>query len=47
MNKNRIRGATEQGEQADRCKAFVVKAKSRRSGGCAAKDRVLTWGDLA
>jgi hypothetical protein len=37
----------EQGEQARHCEAFVVKAKSRRSGGCAGKDRVLTRGDLA
>ena len=29
------------------CEAFVVNEKSRRSGGCAGKDRVLTWGDLA
>ena len=36
----------EQGEQARHCKAFVVKANLRRSGGCAGKDRVLTWGDL-
>ena len=37
----------EQGEQALHCKAFVVKVKSCRSSGCAGKDRVLTWGDLA
>lgn len=37
----------EQGEQARHCKAFVVKVKSCRSSGCAGKDRVLTWGDLA
>lgn len=37
----------EQGEQAHHCEAFVVKSKSRRSGGCAGKDRVLTWGELA
>ncbi len=37
----------DQGEQAHHCKAFVVKVKLRRSGGCAGKDRVLTWGDLA
>ena len=37
----------EQGEQAHHCAAFVVKSKSRRSGGCAGKDSVLTWGDLA
>ncbi len=37
----------EQGEQAHHCEAFVVKSKSRRSDGCAGKDRVLTWGVLA
>ena len=46
MNKNQIRGAMDQGEQARHCKAFVVNVKLRRSGGCAGKDRVLTWGDL-
>ncbi|EHX8709932.1 hypothetical protein [Escherichia coli] len=25
----------------------MVESKSRRSGSCAGKDRVLTWGDLA
>jgi len=47
MNKNWIRGATEQGEQASDCEALVVKATWRKSGGCEGKDRVLTWGDLA
>ena len=47
MNKNRIGGVTDQGEQARICKAFVVKERLRKFGGCAAKDRVLTWGDLA
>jgi hypothetical protein len=47
MNKNRIRGAAERGEPAGSGKASVVKAKWRRCGGCAVKDRVLTWGDLA
>ncbi|MDH1340868.1 hypothetical protein [Pseudomonas oleovorans] len=28
-------------------KALVIKAKWRRSGGCAEKECVLTWGDLA
>lgn len=37
----------EQGEQALHCKAFVVKVKLCRFSGCAGKDRVLTWGDLA
>jgi hypothetical protein len=47
MNKNRIEGATEQGERANNREALVVKAKWRRSGGCAVKECVLTWGDLA
>ena len=47
MYKNRIEGAAEQGERAENREAFVVKAKWRRSGGCAVKECVLTWGDLA
>jgi hypothetical protein len=47
MDKNRIRGVADQGERAHRREALVVKEKLRRSGGCAVKDRVLTWGDLA
>jgi hypothetical protein len=47
MNKNRIEGAAEQGEQARSCEALVTKAKWRKSGGCAVKECVLTWGDLA
>ena len=47
MNKNRIRGAAEQGERARDREALVVKAKWRKSGGCAVKECVLTWGDLA
>jgi hypothetical protein len=47
MDKNRIRGAAEQGERAINCEAFVIKAKWRKFGGCAAKECVLTWGDLA
>jgi hypothetical protein len=47
MNKNRIEGGVEQGERADFREAFVVKARWRRSGVCAGKDCVLTWGDLA
>ncbi len=35
------------GEQAHHCEAIVVEMKLRKSGGCAVKDRVLTWGDLA
>ena len=47
MNKNRIEGAAEQGERAINREALVIKAKRRRSGGCAGKECVLTWGDLA
>jgi len=47
MNKNRIEGAAEQGERAMNREAFVIKARWRRSGGCAGKECVLTWGDLA
>ena len=44
MNKNRIEGAAEQGERAKDREALVIKAKWRKSGGCAAKECVLTWG---
>ena len=47
MNKNRIEGAAEQGERAKNREALVIKARWRRSGGCAAKECVLTRGDLA
>jgi hypothetical protein len=47
MNKNRIEGAAAQGKRAKDCEALVIKAKQRRSGGCAAKECVLTRGDLA
>ena len=47
MNKNRIEGVAEQGERAKDCEALVIKARRRRSGGCAVKECVLTWGDLA
>ncbi len=47
MNKNRIEGAAKQGERANDRKAFVIKVKWCRSGGCAVKECVLTWGDLA
>jgi len=47
MNKNWIEGAAKQGERAKNREAFVIKAKRRRSGGCAMKEYVLTWGDLA
>ena len=47
MDKNRIQGAAEQSERARNRKALVIKAKRRKSGGCAVKECVLTWGDLA
>ena len=47
MNKNRIEGVAEQGERARDREALVIKARWRKSGGCAAKECVLTWGDLA
>ena len=47
MNKNRIEGAAEQGERAMNREALVIKARRRRSGGCAAKECVVTRGDLA
>ena len=46
-NTNRIEGAAEQGERARNREALVAKVKRRRSGGCAMKECVLTWGDLA
>ena len=47
MDKNRIEGAAEQGERAMNRKALVIKARWRKSGGCAVKECVLTRGDLA
>ena len=47
MNKNRIEGATEQGERAKDREALVIKARWCKSGGCAVKECALTWGDLA
>ena len=47
MNKNRIEGTAKQGERARYREALVIKAKRCRSGGCAMKDCVLTWGDPA
>ena len=46
MDKNRIQGVPDQGEWATDHEAFVVKEEGRKSGGCAVKDRVLTWGSL-
>jgi hypothetical protein len=47
MNKNWIEGTAEQGERANNRKALVIKVKRCRSSGCAVKECVLTWGDLA
>ena len=47
MNKNWIEGAAKQGEWATDYEALVIKAKWRKSGGCAVKECVLTRGDLA
>ena len=47
MDKNRIEGAAKQGERARLREALVIKAKWRKSGGCAVKECVLTRGDLA
>jgi hypothetical protein len=47
MNKNRIEGVVGQGERAQNREALVTKARRRKSGGCAVKESVLTWGDLA
>jgi hypothetical protein len=47
MDKNRIEGAAEQGERARYREALVIKARRRKFGGCAVKECVLTWGDLA
>ena len=47
MDKNRIEGAARQGERARNRKALVIKAKRRKSGGCAVKECFLTWGCLA
>ena len=47
MNKNRIGGADEQGKWAQVQEALVIKARRRKSGGCAVKECVLTRGDLA
>ncbi|EON15015.1 hypothetical protein C266_03148 [Pandoraea sp. SD6-2] len=46
MDKNRIEGAAEWGERACNREAQVTKAKRRKCGGCAMKERALTWGDL-
>jgi hypothetical protein len=43
----RIGGVVGQGEQASICEALVAKGRRRKCDGCAVKDCVLTWGDLA
>ena len=47
MNKNRIGGAGDRGEWARDHEAPVTEGNSRKSGGCAVKESVLTRGDLA
>jgi len=42
-----MEGAVEQGERARTREALMTKAKWRKSGGCAEKECVLAWGDLA
>jgi len=46
MNKNRIQGSAKQGEWAENREALMTNARCCKSGGCAEKDCVLTWGDL-
>ncbi len=38
MNKNWMEGVAEQGDGANDREALVIKARRRRSGGCAAKE---------
>lgn len=47
MDKNQIQGTAEQGDRATNREALMTKAKRCKSGGCAMKECVLTWGDLA
>jgi hypothetical protein len=47
MDKNRREGVAEQGERANLREARVIKVRWSRFGGCAEKECVLTWGDLA
>jgi len=47
MDKNRIEGGAKQGKRAVNREALVTKARRRKCGGCAMKECVLTWGDLA
>jgi hypothetical protein len=41
MDKNRIEGVAEQGERAQCREAVVIKARWRKSGGCAVKPGVI------
>jgi len=45
MNKNRIEGVAEQGEWARYREANVIKAKRRKSGGCAIGGRLSSLKD--
>ncbi len=45
-DRNRIRGAADQGERAMNRKALVANGKRRKSGGRVGKECVLTRGDL-
>ena len=38
MDKNRIEGVADQGEQAKDCEALVVKERRRKCGGCVMKE---------
>jgi hypothetical protein len=46
-NRNRIGGVADQGERATDREALATKGERRRSGDCAGKVIVLTWGGLA
>jgi hypothetical protein len=46
-NRNRIRGAANQGERARDREALATEGKQRKSGDRAGKAVVLTWGGLA
>ena len=46
-NRNRIRGAADQGELTATSEALAAKERWRKSGGCAVKANSLTQGDLA
>ncbi|RQM52493.1 hypothetical protein EHZ18_27465 [Burkholderia vietnamiensis] len=47
MDNNCIEGTAEQGERARDREALVIKTRRRKCSGCAMKECVLTWGDLA